>query len=222
MYNYTLSAMYINSILSSLLKVINTYNDYQAEKKAALDKYRLTALDDALRTAESGARASVDKEAQYMQECLDKLMIETKARNNDLSNLSEATHTAQLLAAPEVDFDTVQTVIKPFVGCQPMLRLIAGNASEAGKNAMSGWLFDNVAAVEKIKSEVTLMTYESVEHLPNYVGDIRLGLQNFAAKMGIDLSREDDLISEIRIKNVIALMGLDYSELYEEQVNSKH
>ena len=222
MYNYTLSAMYINSILSSLLKVINTYNDFQTKKKVALDTYRLTALDEALRAAESGARAAVDKEAQYMQSCLDKLMIETKARNNDLSDLSEATHTAQLLAAPDVDYETVQAVIKPFIGCQPMLRLIAGNASEAGRTAMSGWLFDNVAAVEKIKSEVMFMTYESVEHLPSYVGDIRLGLQNFAAKMGIDLSREDDLISEIRIKNVTALMGLDYSELYEEQVKSKH
>ena len=222
MHNNGLSVIYITNVFSSLLKVINTYNEFQNKKKAALDKYRLTALDDALRTAERGARASVDKEAQYMQSCLDKLMIETRARNNDLSGLSEATHTAQLLAAPDVEYETVQAVIKPFIGCQPMLRLIAGNASEAGRTAMSGWLFDNVAAVEKIKSEVTRMTYEPVEHLPSYVGDIRLGLQNFAAKMGIDLSYYNGLISEIRQKNVTALMGLDYSELYEEQVNSKH
>lgn len=156
-----------------------------------------------------------------MMECLDKLMVETKGRNNDLSDLAEATQTAQLLAAPEVDYDSVQTVIKPFIGCQPMLRLIASNASEEGKNALEGWIFDNVGAVEKIKSNVEHMTHESLESIPNYIGDIRLGLQNYAAKMGIDLSRFNGLISEIRKKNVTALMGLDYSELYEEQVNWK-
>lgn len=221
MYNDKLMVLHISSILCSLRNVINTYNEYQTDKKAALDTYRLTALDDAMKVAENGARAAVDKEAQYMLECLDKLMVETRARNNDLSNLSEATHTAQLLAAPEVDYDSVQTVIKPFIGCQPMLRLIAGNASEEGKAAVSRWIFDNEGAIEQLKSEVIRMTQESVENLPNYIGDIRLRLQNYATKMGIDLSSLNDLISEIRKKNVAALMGLDYSELYEEQVNWK-
>ena len=221
MYSDKLMVLHISSVLSSLLKVINTYNEYQTEKKAALDTYRLTALDDALRAAENGARAAVDKEAQYMQECLDKLMVETKARNNDLTELSEANHTAQLLAASEVDYESVQTVIKPFIGCQPMLRLIAGNASEEGKAMVSGWIFDNIGAVEEIKNNVERMTYESVENLPNYIGVIRLGIQNFAAKMGVDISRFNDLISEIRRKNITALMGFNYSELYEEQINSK-
>ena len=221
MYDNRLMTLHISSVLCSLLKVINIYNEYQKEKKTALDTYRLTALDEAMSAAENGARAAVDKEAQYMQDCLDKLMVETRARNNDLSELSEANQTAQLLAAQEVDYESVQTVIKPFIGCQPMLRLIAGNASEEGRTAVSVWIFDNIGAVESLKSDVMRMTYESVENLPSYIGSIRLGLQNYATKMGIDISRFSDLISEIRQKNVTALMGLDYSELYEQQENWK-
>ena len=217
MANDKLMVLHISSVLSSLLKVVNIYNEYKSEKKTALDTYRLTALDDALRSAENGARAAVDKEARYMGEILDKLMIETKARNNDLSNLFEANNTAQLLAAPEVDYDSVQTVIAPFIGCQPMLRLIAGNASEEGKAAIDPWIFDNVGAIEKIKSDVNRMTYESVENLPSFVGDIRLSLQNYATKMGIDINRFSDLISEIRLKAVVGLMGLDYAKLFEQQ-----
>lgn len=213
MYNDRLMVLHISSILSSLRNAINTYNEYQTDKKAALDTYRLTALDDAMKVAENGARAAVDKEAQYMLECLDKLMVETKARNNDLSNLSEATHTAQLLAAPEVDYETVQAVIRPFIGCQPMLRLIAGNASEEGKAVVSVWIFDSEGAIEQLKSDVIRMTQESVENLPNYIGDIRLHLQNYATKMGIDLSSLNDLISEIRMQNVANLMGLSPDQL---------
>ena len=204
----------ISNVMTYLKDITELQIAYDEKKRQAVNDYRGRMLEDALSSAEAETKTAVDRVVAKMQASLDSLMRETVAANGYDVTSSAVADAAKLLSAPDVNFRTAEAVIKPFIGNQTALNLISANAkSDEVKAAVDVWLFDNTGLIADLKKKANSMSWEPVENYPTVISDIRTGLQKYARLMGVDISDIEATISELKIKNIMHMMGISPDQL---------
>ena len=204
----------ISNVLTYLRNITDLQNSYDEKKRQALNDYRGHMLEDALAIAQAEVKAAADREAAKIQSSLDSLMRETVAANGYDVTSSSVADAARLLSAPDVNFRTAEAVVKEFIGNQTALNLILANAkSEEVKAAVDPWVFDNIGLIEELKKKASSLTWEPAENYPTVISDIRTGLQKYAQLMGVDISDLEATISDLKVKNIMHIMGISPDQL---------
>ena len=204
----------ISNVMTYLKDITELQIAYDEKKRQAVNDYRGRMLEDALSLAEAETKNAVDRVVAKMQASFDSLMRETVAANGYDVTSSAVADAAKLLSAPDVNFRTAEAVIKPFIGNQTALNLISANAkSDEVKAAVDAWLFDNTGLIADLKKKANSMSWEPVENYPTVISDIRTGLQKYARLMGVDISDIEATISELKIKNIMHMMGISPDQL---------
>lgn len=204
----------ISNVMTYLRNITDLQISYDEMKRQALNDYRGHMLENALAAAQAETKAGVDREIAKMQSSLDSLMRETIAANGYDVASSSVADAARLLSAPDVNFRTAEAIVKEFIGNQTALNLILANTkSEEVKAAVDPWVFDNTGLIAELKKKASSLTWEPVENYPTVISDIRTGLQKYAQLMGVDISDLEDTISDLKLKNIMNMIGLASSEI---------
>lgn len=203
----------LDKIAVALDHISKIYFDYEAEKKAALNTYRMGALESAIKDAEGKARASVSAYVNSIHANIDKLIAAVEKDNDyDISSNAVA-DAARLLSAPGVSAKAAEKVISKFRGNQVALSLLHASASEDVKPLITPWMFDNVGELTKIKHLADELSYDSMGNYPSIVSAIRDKVWKFAELQGVEMGSLSDALEEMKMRNICSLMGLDYDSV---------
>ena len=203
----------LDRIVSELDQISKIYFDYEADKKYALDAYRMGALESAIKDAEARARASVSVCVNSIYMNIDKLIAAVEKENDyDISSNAVA-DAARLLSAPGVSPEAAENVISKFRGNQVALSLLHASASEDIKPFIDCWMFDNVGELTRIKFLANELTYESMGNYPGIVSQIRETIWKFAELQGIEMGSLSDTLEEMKMRNIVGMMGLSWDEI---------
>lgn len=204
----------LDNIAVELGHISKIYFDYEAEKKAALNTYKMGALESAIKEAEEKARASVSVCVNSIYVNIDKLIAAVE-NNNDYDISSNAVaDAARLLSAPGVSARAAEKVISKFKGNQVALSLLHASASEDVKPLITPWMFDNVGELTKIKHLADELSYNSMGSYPSIVSAIRDTVWKFAELQGVEMGSLSDALEEMKMRNICGLMGVDYDKTF--------
>lgn len=200
----------ISTIMNGLTNTSQIYFKYEQEKKEALDKFRGSAMTDEIEAAASRARSSVLRQQSMMQKAFDDIIAETEAGNDYDPAVAGA---AQLLSVNGVSPAAAANVISKFKGNQVCLSLLLASAADAYKDEILKWVFDSIRVLKNAKIAVERLSFENLENYPNIITQIREAVQNYASHQGVELGDLSEALEEMKIRNIIGLMGLSIDQL---------
>lgn len=203
----------ISSIIIALNRVSDAYLTYEKDRKGFLANYTGGTLQDHVAQAEAEARAAIKVPINTMKDAFDSLIEMTEQGNDYDPSSSAVADAAKLLSVPGLSFDTADKVISKFKGNQVALDLINASAHESYKDFIDKWMFDNIGLLNKGRSAAASLDYQSIGSFPSIVSKILEIVKEYARYQGIELGSISDSIEEMRLRNITALMGIEYDKI---------
>lgn len=205
----------IQEIVTNLVEVSNKYFEYEEAKKNILSTYRGTVLDNELSKLQDETIKAATVRAHAMTKAAEKIHDAVGEGNAYDVNDDAVSNAAMLLSKPDVSSDAVVAVLEGFKGNQIALKLIKGSAHETYQDIIDRFIFDNIKAVDDIMKVINELEYEKPENYPSIVSMIRSGLIDFASHQGIDVTTSQEVLEDMRTRNIAGMMGLK-PEQYEK------
>lgn len=206
----------INTITSALIAISDKYFKYDADRKKAILDMRGSALENTIAALDLDLKGTTKNYVVSMTAAVNRMIDEARAGNKyDVEDPAVA-NAAMLLSNRGMAFDAAEAIIKGFAGNVTALQILKAAAADEYQDLFNTWAFDNIAALESIKSAINNLTYQSAGSFPSIISEVREKLADFARRQNIDISTASDKLEEMRIKNICTLMGVDYDKVTEK------
>lgn len=203
----------IGTIIHGLEKVSDAYLDYEKRKKEIVETYRGKAVENELYVADQHTRAAIYNPISSMLTAFDSLIEQTEKGNDYDPTSSAVADAARLLSVKGVSLEAAENVARKFLGNSVALSLLHASAHESYQGIIESMMFDSIGVLNKAKAQVDALRHESIASFPSIVSSIRETMQDYAKYQGIDLGSLADSIEQLRMRNIVSLMGLNYDEI---------
>lgn len=201
----------INKLIMELTEISKIFFEYDAAKKKTVEQYRGKAMEEGLAFNKAEARGKIKPHLAVAEKQIGDMIEEVKKGNKYNSDDPAISNAITALSKSGISRSTVEEVINSFKGNVTALELIRSGVDESYKSLFDEYVFDNVAALEKINNDFMTLDYEEIENYPSIVSKIREELMEFVNKQGIDAETFSQVLEDMRVRNIGMLMGLDPS-----------